>query len=112
MGEEGRVSCSALFLPSRRTCRRKRLSLECEDHGNDCLNLNRLAAEQRWPVAPLADGVKRRTRQNRMAAEQFEGINRAVASDDGAKLHSAFQAGPYGELGIHRQNAVDQQRFL
>src|SRR5437879_12597332 len=66
----------------------KRLSLECEDHGNDCRYLDRLAAEQRWPVAP-------RSEERRVGKERRDGggagHDETTEQEDGQRAKSRAQ---------------------
>ena len=47
-------------------------------------DLDRLAVENRWAVAPLAHGVGSRAQEERIALDHLQGLDRPVGGDDGA----------------------------
>src|SRR2546421_113036 len=83
------------------------LLVERENHVNGRVHVHRLAIQERRLIAPLANGVKRRLLQQRMAGHHFQRRNRAVLANDGVQAHSARDAGLARERRIDRLNAVD-----
>ena len=87
---------------------RLRLVLKRINDGDVRLDLDGLAVENRWVVAPLSDGVLSGAKEERIAADRLQGLNRAVCRDDRAQFHLAFATSLSRERRIDGLDALDE----
>src|SRR2546427_6612199 len=98
--------CYRSDAPVPRPARQPVLLVERKNHVNGRVDINRLAVEQSRLIAPLTHGIQRRLLQQRMAAHDFELLNRAILADDGVKTHGAGDAGLARQRRINRLDAI------
>src|SRR5260370_11133463 len=98
--------------PVPRPARQPVLLVERKNHVNSGVHFDRLAIEQGRLIAPLTHGIQRGLLQQRMAAHNFELLNRAFLADDGVQTHRAGDAGLARQRRINRLNTVDDARGL
>ncbi len=80
------------------------------NHGNGSFHFDGFAIEQRRTIAPLANGIQRGPDQQRVAAQHFERLYCAIASNDRVELHRSFQVNLPRESGVNGIDAMNEQR--
>src|SRR5271169_4319760 len=80
------------------------------NHGDGSFHFDGFAIEQRGAIAPLANGIERGSDQQRVAAQYFERLNCAIASNDRVELYRSFQVDLPRESGINGIEAMNEQR--
>src|SRR5713226_3784086 len=98
--------------PVPRPARQPVLLVERKNHVDGGVHFYRLAIEQGRLIAPLTHSIQRGLLQQRVAAHNFELLNRALLADDGVQTHRAGDAGLARQRRINRLNTVDDARSL
>src|SRR6266567_7174917 len=76
-----RVSADAFTRPA--------LLVKRKNHVDGGVHVNGVAIEKRWLITPLTHGVQRSLLQERVAAHNFQRLNRAILADDGVQTYRA-----------------------
>ena len=76
--------------------------------GDVGVDFNGLAVEDGGAVAPLSDGVERGLVEERIAANDLQGLNGAVGGDDGAEFDVAAAAHLFWQSGVDGLDAPDE----
>src|SRR5579872_2492669 len=84
------------------------LMLERIDDRDVRLDLDGLAVENSWVVAPLAHGIGCGLQEQRVSLDDLQRLDAAVGRDDSAQFDLAFAAGLYRERRISGLDAMDQ----
>lgn len=83
--------------------------LQAVNDCDECVDLDRLTVEDGRVVAPLAYGVEGGLQKEGVAADNLQGLNRAVSGDERAQFHTPFAVNLYRERRINGLDALDQQ---
>src|SRR5215469_6761538 len=79
--------------PAPRPAHQPVLLVQRENHVDSRVHFHRFAVQKRRPITPLPNRIQRRLLQKRMAAQDFELLNRAVFADDGVQADGSGNAG-------------------
>ena len=88
------------------------LAAQREDNIYSGNHLHWLAVQESGLIAPLANGVKSRLNEQRVARKNFELNHRAVLGNDGLKPDGARNARRLGQLRINRAHLIDELGLL
>ena len=82
------------------------------DDGDVGVDFDGLVVQERWTVAPLADGSESGWDQERVSGNYFQGLNRAVGGDDGVKFDATLTVELNGQRRIDRLDTMDEHGSL
>ena len=88
------------------------LAVQCVDDGDVRVDFDGLAIEDRWAIAPLADGAECGLDEERIAGDHFQGLNRAVGGYDGMKFDAPFSAKLHSQWRIDWFYAANEHSLL
>src|SRR5208282_4012449 len=105
-----------LCRPDQRTCPTTgtpdRLLVQRENHVDRGVDFDRLAIEQRRPIAPLPHRIERGLYQQWMPGEDFELLHRAILADNRVQAHGPGDARLPSQWRIHGLDSVDDHGSL
>ena len=80
---------------------------ESKDEPDIVMDRNATALEQRWSVAPLANGSDRRRDEWFRAAHRLDALDVPVSANHSMQLHRAFNSLLFGFGGVGRRDLSD-----
>jgi hypothetical protein len=86
--------------------------LERINHRDVSLDLDGLAVENGWTIAPLAHCIGSGLQEERIAADHLQGLDGAVRGDDRVQYNLALAMNLLRERRIDGLDAVEQHRRL
>ena len=90
--------------------RRVGLVLERVNHRDVRFDFDGLAVENGGAVAPLGHSVLGGVQEERIAADDLQGLNRPISGDDRTQLDLAFLMNLSRERRVYRLNSSNQHR--
>src|ERR1700732_4782426 len=97
--------------PPKRTPEPPFLTAQSKHNRNCGIHVNRLAVEQRWLIAPLANGVHGALHQQRWTGNILKVLDRAVFSDNRMKQYGSGNMRGLCDRRIDRRNLANKIRL-